>query len=216
MRRLKGEFDLVREGLMTFATLASMPIWDRLSALVCRSWRLPPWVSQDDVRQDLLLRAHRAIADYDPARGVVLKKYVVWNAINYAKKRAHKARGSYRHRGADSAPSRHELAISGFARPGDEEGGADMFLDSIAIPARQDLVVEVRELLDALARACRTESEHMTVRALVDADGSIEEAAASLYEDDNSRYACRLSSEYRSERFVRRTLDEVATRVSAA
>lgn len=199
--------------VLDFATVAKSLRWERLAAFICRRWKLPPWVTRDDVRQDLLIEAWQKIQKFDPAYGVAAERYVQWNAVTYAKKRGHKARSSYRHRNADLAPSRFELAFTGLAREGDEDGAVEERLaERVSVPPDQHDLVERREALRAFEAACKNPRELVSVRALVVAGGDIEEAARILFDDIDARYELRLGSEHRAERMVASVVRAVVAR----
>lgn len=197
-----------------FATLERDPRWSRFAGFILRRWRLPPWVTHEDVRQDLVIAAWLHVRKFDPARGVSADRYVEWNAITSAKKRGHKARGSYRHRNADAAPSRHELAFTGLAREGDEDGAVEERLAERAStpPAQHDLA-ERRDLLRRLEVACESPRERWSVRALVEVGGDVGAAALALYDNAQARYELRLASEARAEKVVASVVRAVVARL---
>lgn len=213
-RRKIGVIEAATAGAAEFDAVARSGRWERLAAFIVRRWKLPPWVSSDDVRQDLLVEAWKRIANFDPARGIAPERYVEWNAITYAKKRGHKARGSYRHRGADGAPSRHELAFSGMAREGDEDGAVEeRFAERTSVePVQHDLAVR-RQIVQRMEAACESPRELVSVRALGLAGGDIEEAARLLYDDIDARYELRLGSEHRAEQMVASVVRAVVARL---
>jgi hypothetical protein len=216
-RRELNEIEAATVGAVDFSRVARMARWDRLAAYIHRRWKLPPWVSRDDVRQDLMLEAWQKIAQFDPARGVEATRYVEWNAITYAKKRGHKARGSYRHRGADSAPSRYELAFTSMVRDGDEDGAFEARMaERTSVPPEQHEFVERREAVKRLEAVCESPRELVSVRALGLAGGDIGEAARILFDDVEARYELRLGSEHRAEQLVASVVRAVVARLDDA
>lgn len=85
--------------------------WDKLSAKLYNDWRraIPLGVSQEDVRQEMLYHAWRAVCSYDPSLGS-LKHHVVFTACAKALRMLHVQRNSKRR--DDRAPSRHALAFA--------------------------------------------------------------------------------------------------------
>ena len=194
-----------REGHTTFEELvqATSTHWTALAHYVCNRWRGPFWVAVEDVRQDLLYGAWRAIFNWDEGRGSSLAGYVVWNAVDKAKKRMHKARGAELHRTADSNPSRHELLAT--------IEGVEPWAE-IGVPAEQEAIVERRQHVERVSERCHTVREALVVRALADT-GSVRDAAMVLYGHPDTRRECRFGSDEHAEEATWQAAFAVAERL---
>jgi len=71
-----------------------------------RRWKSP--LSKEDVMQEVFMAVVAVIraGRYDPTRETSAADYIVWNSLDKAKKRIHKARGAKLSGNADSNPSR--------------------------------------------------------------------------------------------------------------
>lgn len=86
--------------------------WSRLARKVLRLIDHPAHVDADDVMQVMLIAAVRFMDEWNPERGVALKTFVVWRAIDKAEKYLHAERGQAWLR---AGPSKHEVAVGWFA-----------------------------------------------------------------------------------------------------
>lgn len=182
--------------------------WRRLAQMIHRRWAQPGWVTLEDVVQDLLVGAWEAIWKWDRRRAPTIEGYLVWNAVDKAKKRAHKARGAVLHATADRNPSRFDIAMSCFS----EDAEAAMMSECV-VPPEQDVALEWADMVQRARGACRTEAEVLAVEALAE-ERSVFRAAARIYEDPDVRLRYRLGDEDKAFRFVERAAVVVAARVS--
>jgi DNA-directed RNA polymerase specialized sigma24 family protein len=177
-----------------------------LAAQILRRWKLPPWVQLEDVEQDLLIAAWERLWDYDPARGTSIEGYVIWNAYDRAKKRAHKARGSKRSGNkADSNPSRFERGYA--AVWGDDADRRSE--EKSSIPAPQESGVQLHEAEELVADCVRDLREWHTVRAaremgeleelLAMQDDTLVRVAPAVYEDLDAREDCEYADEVEAQ-----------------
>lgn len=192
--------------------------WQALARYIMRRWRLPPWVSPEDIVQELLLGAWRSIWKYEANRGGSLARYVLWNAVDYAKKRAHKIRGANLHGNADASPSRFEVTLA--KRDGDDNEWWSNLLR--AEPEQEENLVRKEEWehergaeLDRALAACKSPVEAYIVTALAASD-SVQTAADQLYSDWGMRLDCRLSCEEDAVRVVAQSAAAVAARLAVA
>lgn len=217
MSLLEEELARLRAGEVTFSAFvqATRKNWRAVAHSIVRRWDLPTWTDVEDVEQDLLLAAWTMIDRYDPTRGRSLKDYVVWNAYDKAKKRAHKARGALRHGGKeDRSPSRYERPLTTYERDS-EEGTFNPVLDRQQTPAVQLDRAIVNETMFALETLCTEPYEVAVMRAIAAVGAaSLSDAAAVLYDDPNVRRVLRLDSEAHAESMVksafRRVVDAAA------
>lgn len=152
----------------------SLPSWERYARYLQRRWKGPWWHDREDVVQDLLFAAWDAIWNFDPALAPggdeEVLRYVVWNALDKAKKKIHKHRGAKLHGNADASPGRWDVPFSTF----ETEPTARANVDSA-----EHVLAEIDEVL----AACKSERERNSVRAILQT-GSLEEAARLIAEAD--------------------------------
>lgn len=166
-----------RDGRMTFDELArrTRPNWEKLAQYLLRRWRSPTWVADvEDVVQDLLLGAWVALKEWDPQHPAAapLKSYVIFNAVDKAKKRVHTLRKAKRR--DDKAPSRHMVPVSSLHREGEEP--IDV-ADLVIAYADQDMRLEAGRLLrDVPENLWPALQQYLN-------EGSISQAAWQLLED---------------------------------
>lgn len=98
----------VFEGRVSFEALVEKEDWGRLAGDLLNRWPAPGWVDKEDVVQELLIGAYEKIWEFQPDRGVKIGRYVVWNAVDKAKKKIHKWRGAKLHGSSDRNRSRFE------------------------------------------------------------------------------------------------------------
>lgn len=201
----------VYDGRLSFEEFAAQTRakWDRLAYMIRRRWRQPGWVTQSDQVQDLLLGAWEAIWRWDERRTPRLEHYLVWNAVDRAKKRAHKARGASLHRGADGNPGRIERPLAHYG-----EDVEDELVGRLAEPPQQDLLEEWQEMVADAAPACESEAELAVVAALA-AERSLAGGARRLYRDSELRLRCGIEDAAHAESVVATTAARIAARRAA-
>jgi DNA-directed RNA polymerase specialized sigma24 family protein len=178
--------------------------WHRLALYLARRWRQPAWHSIEDIEQELLLGAWKHVWKFDPARGTSLERYVIFNAVDHAKKAVHVARGASLSGSADRNPGHIEVL---WDEEDEHKAGILMSED-----AEQDDAVRVREALDAVKRECENVQELLSIDALAKT-GSVELAGARLYGDPGTRLACRMVSEDHAVRVVDTAVSVLAVRL---
>lgn len=190
----------VYEGRQTFDAFARrmQRHWERLAEYIARRWRLPVWASKEDVVQDLMRGAWEAVWEYKPEKGTSLGGYVVYNAVDRAKKRVHRYRGAALHRKADSNPSRMDLSYVQVFGVVDADRKVDAML---AQEPEQEQMAIRRENVERVLAACVSEQERYVVRALEHA-GTLAEGAQRLYDDPTARRVCRCNKEEDAARVV--------------
>jgi len=201
------------DGRQTFDEFAvrTRDRWRQLVRYLLKRWRISRWVDTEDLEQDMLLGAWNSVWKFDPARGVALDAYVVYNAVDKAKKAMHRYRGAKRSGNADANPSRMEFGFH--ERADDEHGGERWAEEHLAQEPSHEDRVEVREAIDRALRHCRTEAEREVVLAVVKTD-DLAAAAEALYADPEARRRCRMGSEKQAARVVVRAAREVAERLA--
>lgn len=187
-------------------------IWRRFARYLCRRWRPPLGVDEQDVVHELMLAGWMAVRRWDPERGTTIDRFVRYNAIDKAKKWLHKQRDSYRRDG--SAPSRAPTVFSAFERPDEEAGAAQDRLAWVG-PELLEARLAARDFERELVQAFGEVSGSLPYRdreclaAVALAGGSLEEAAEALYEDASARLALRFGSEEDAHLAVRRAVSKV-------
>ena len=215
-RRAISPLEALTRGFAWDASPAGMMQWTRIARTILRRWKLPSWVSEDDVLQDVMLAAWLHAPRFEQGRGVSPESYVKWNAFHFAKKKAHKARGSYRHRGEDSAPSRHDIPLSSFVSGDDMDEDGEYLLNRVATQPNQEHRLMHEDGAAHFAAQCAGRREPIVARAVRLSDGSVEDTARVLYEDAEMRCRLRLPCEAAAERFVKRVVRDVAARLGIA
>jgi DNA-directed RNA polymerase specialized sigma24 family protein len=221
-KNLEKQCEQVLAGRITFTAFfrATHAEFTRMANYLLRRWVAPIFQSAEDIVQELYLGAHGAMfgdKPWDPSRGVSLTRYVVYNAMAYAKRKLHKARGAKLSGSADRNPSCFEIP---FSLLGADATFADYFGDHLAsdTPDPEHLIERAQEKRDSIARAlaaCETPRERIAIIALEEG-GDVDGAGAVLYDDYPTRIALRLGSEQHAARYVARAAQSVAQRLDVA
>lgn len=207
----------LHDGQISFTDFerATRDRWSSLAQYIARRWKLPCWASIEDVEQELLLGAWNAVWKFDPARATgTIGQYVVWNAVDHAKKKVHRMRGAEVHRNADSNPGRPEKP---FAAWGDKaEQKAEVMLRTEA--GQEDAFEQAEQSMLALRRArvaCQNRVELQSIDAIAE-KGDVYAAVLSLYEDADARLECRFKDEEHAAQVVVQAAAAVAARLRVA
>lgn len=217
----------VQAGSETFAEMErrTRPVWKRLAKYVARRWRQPLWSTEEDIEQELKLAAWDAIWKWDPKRGIPISSFVVYNACDKAKKRAHKCRGAKLSGNADKNPSRTEIVFSSMYSGSDPEDADRRIETLLRRESTQEYAVEQMELVDRVLAVCKNKRERAVVREAALAGlfedtlaldpMALAECAARIYADCSTRLACRIGSEQRALYVVVNAAAEVSKRFAA-
>ena len=160
----------------------------RLATWLAARWTRPTWFTVDDVRQELVFGAWRALARFDESRSSNPWHYLTWNAIALARNAIRRARlGGKRTHSDESRPMREHLC--------DLPEEIEMLAESrksicgFTTEARID---GSRSLLRR-SRDASTMRERMVCHCLASA-ASIEGAVEELDSDPGMRLALRIDS----------------------
>lgn len=197
---LQRELVSLRSGDQTFTVFArrTNKTWTALAKHLLKRWRAPTAVDTDDMVQQLLFAAWVFLPKWDEARGTPLHKFIVYNAVDKAKKWLHKQRGAYRR--DDNSPSRLELPISTLGLEPHEE---ERMMGRISVESCQEKEMLRREAI----RALRSDDlPFMYYQRSAD----IEVAAARMYESNNARLALGIDSFEHALALVERSIDHAA------
>lgn len=198
----------LRDGRLTFDEFAreTGQRWSSTARWLMRRWRLPGWVEESDLVQELLTEAWRATWRYDAGRGSMpLERYVRVAAIAEVTKTIHKRRGADRH--TRKGPSRIDRPFSTFG----EEAG--VVVDALgAVPAAQeDELEEARERRRVLD-LCETLEELLAIQALSLTE-SLHGGACVLWDDEETRELLQLRSAEHASKVMVRAVVAFADRV---
>jgi hypothetical protein len=151
-------------------------MWERLTTYILRRWKSPSWYGREEVKQELMMGVWKAIGDFLPGRNVDIGRYVLWNAVDDAKCRLHKARGANMHRRRDHETSlacHVERTFTAFTR-GDE--AREVTLEARhSMPPNQEACIAIQ----AAMAVCERDFERFVVQILA-AGGDLVDAAKAV------------------------------------
>jgi hypothetical protein len=188
-----------REGRITFEQFVreTRTKWRARAQAFARAFRLPTWLTVDDIEQELLLEAWHSLPGYEDGRGAVgVWSFVSFCAIKKTTKIVQGARGVEKHR--RKGPARFEAPISSLAKAGDEDAPEI----EVAVEPDQERVLEERA---NLRRVFEMLDEHGCAdmfHAFAEARDA-NDAADTIYDDVRSRLRHRFSSREQARTVVR-------------
>lgn len=199
---LRAELLRVREGVLTWDAFFRVTAkdWRRLAEHLYDRWPSPAGVSAEDVEQELRVAAWQLMPQWKPELADV-DRFIVWNAATAAKRWLHRQRNARRRE--DTSVGRFPVPLSSLGRG--EEGER---LPEPAVDAPQGLAFERIERLGRVLWQLDL-PDQQCVLALVAANGDVEGAADSVYEDPRARLVCRLGCREDARRAVRRAAQAV-------
>jgi hypothetical protein len=182
--------------------------WRRTARYLFEHWRrkLPAWVEEVDVEQELGLLALKHVRDWDPGRGAI-GPFVLWSTIHRAQRELNRWRGACLSGNEGRNPSRAEIA---FCRAFGPEVDPMAFADPCA--ATQEQEIDRRERFEEILSACESVREALVLLALRRAEGSLCEAAALLFGDYASRVECELVGEEHTRQVVKESVSKIVAR----
>lgn len=194
---LLGEGDFARFARETTDT------WTAVAIQLCRRWSMPDGCGPDDVAQELLLGAWRALPKADARRGDVAA-HVLYSAISAAKCWIHHQRGASLHR-PEHQRSRFLPSVSAATRVAAEDAWLPEPVDPAPLPAEQleEAEAPLRAVEAALARLPLS-GDRLVALAYLEARGGRLEAARMLYGNPTTRRQLRLDRERDGLRHVMR------------
>lgn len=186
--------------------------WRRTAHYLFEHWRrkLPAWVEDVDVEQELTMLVLVHVRAWDPSRGAALGPYVLWSAIHRTQRQMNRWRGASLTGNEGKNPSRAEVAFCRAFGP-----DVDPFLRAEPTGARQDEEIERGEQFGEVLGACESVREALVLLALKRAEGSLGDAAGFLYGDYASRVECELASEAHARRVVEDCVAKIVARACA-
>lgn len=182
--RMAAALRALREKEITFAQFEqrTREDWNKLAGKMYRRWKLPPGVGEEDVRQEMLLRAWLAAHEFDPSRGKQIEDFVVWRACNGSAKHLHSQRNSLRRSG--KAQSRFPLTMGALRIDDDGELSESEKMDLFArAEPEQERLVDSSRVAELVVEIGETELDRDALRAWMRADGDVAEAGVELWYD---------------------------------
>ena len=139
----------------------TMPYWQKAAADLMTRWDHPPAVEEDDLVQEMLLGAWKALQTVDPFLGDP-RRYVVFGAVKAARRWFHRQRGAYgfaRTSGKNRSPEgRYPVAADWLDRVGQEPERSPQDEATAVLEAMRLAQTENdRRVLDALWRSTCTD-----------------------------------------------------------
>lgn len=116
---------------------------------LCRRWRVPSTVTPEDVAQEILMGVVIANRQYDAARGMTWKNFVLWNGIYHAKRWIHRQRGAARLSGKSRSRELHR-STQALEAAGQSLEAAGQSLGTYFVTATQDAQVDFLTGVDRL------------------------------------------------------------------
>jgi DNA-directed RNA polymerase specialized sigma24 family protein len=210
--RFERALEELYRGQMSFTEFARItkPRWSALAGYIARRWRQPLWSSVEDLEQELLMGAWQYVWRFEPCMGVRIERFVIYNAVDRAKKAAHRTRGASLSGSADRNPSHIERPFASWSEEGEHALEA-----MLADEPTQTRVLEQRDSLEGALAACRAPGERAVVEGLL-RTGSLLECALALYQDPTTRLAWRFNSEDHAFWVVEQLAATIADRLDAA
>lgn len=188
---LDERLEAVRLGAMTWDRFffESRADWHRLAAYVLRRWRMPAAVQVEDLVQELMLGAFEVARLWEPGRAD-FGRFVRWNAMVRAKKWAHRQRNALRR--DDKSPGRFPVTFS--------------TLESVPEEASEPTQERDFERIERIGHALASVeiAEPRCILTLIEAGGSLDKAAQTVYEDQSLRQAVGVRTKSGARRVVGR------------
>jgi hypothetical protein len=188
---LEGPLVLLARGAIGFGEFARVTRgdWLKLAAHLMMKWTPPAGVTREDVSQELLLAAWLFVGQWDESRGVSLPRFVVWNAIDKAKKWLHKQRGAKRQR--DNDEGRFHRSVSSYC----SESGQNWTITRLSVQYAPEVGIDLERTVSALLEGSGGIRKAAALRAYLEASGDVIEAARRLYGDPAQRLLCRFGND---------------------
>lgn len=169
--------------------------WENLARRLIYKWNAPPSVSVDDLIQEMFIKCWDLLATYDPNKSP-LEKYIVYNAMNHAKRYLHKQRGAKHYR--DKSPSRYPLLYDDL----------DKLSESYYMAPDQEQFIQRLEKVDLASNV-----KEMLILYKLARIPSIDIVASDLYSNPNIRLAMQLNSLPDTRRIVYRSVLKISRAV---
>lgn len=215
MNTLDSDLESLRDGRMPSGRFYANThaLWERIARSLLRRWSAPKWVTIEDLAQELRLGAWDAVWRYEPAyaAGGTIGRFVIWNAIDHAKKKLHKMRGAKLSGDADRNPSRFETPLSTMSATATTE-----WLEGLlTVGPTQHALYEQHEAEERAQRVCINDVERSALRAFAETEDLVQ-AAVMLYSDEESRKALGFETAGDAGRAVANAAYAVARRLENA
>lgn len=177
----------------------------RMAISLLKRWRAPPNVAVEDMAQEIRVGCIWAFNHYNPAhpKAAPIGSYVLYNAIDKAKKWLHKQRGVKLCGNADARKSRYAILFIDVAERSAQKSGREIgthmeiegMCTDLVLQPPQELAVVQQEAWRTLVKKAPTIKIRWALLALHAAHGEPQEAARVLYGNFDVRLRLRLASE---------------------
>ncbi len=167
----------LRSGRMSFQSFErrTRNVWAAVAQHILRRWKGPTAVSEEDVKQELLVHVWIFVAHWKPERETSITDYVVYNAYDKAKKWLHQQRNAYRR--DDNSPARFDRPISTLSL---SEHAEEHIFDAVASHPSPDDVLGGRRALELAALA---HPHHAPAIVALARTGDVDLAAELVYQN---------------------------------
>lgn len=166
----------------------------RLAVYILKRWKAPNDVGVEDVKQELRIYLWHYRKKFNAERGSTPEQYLTFNAVSRAKRYVHQQR---RARG-DKGLGHFELLTS--------DG---VVVDTTAVEPDQEFSLVQRERLALMLDRCTSTREAICL-AVFFKERDIRGAARRIYEDDELRRLCDVTTKEDASKAVKRTVEEHA------
>lgn len=200
-KKLEAACAALRDGRATFQQFyaATLESWRSLARYILRRWRTPAACSEEDVIQELLLGAWRAVPKYEEGRGPTLAAFTVYAAVGDAKRWVHHQRGVSLHGNPDRGVATFDVLCYD---PVQDDATATR-VAAQHHPSPETTTIARDQACRVVAKVAEDRDQY-ALAAVIVAAGDRAEAARLVWADPTVRRRCRLSSERAAVRFVSR------------
>lgn len=151
--------------------------------MLMRRWRLPAFVAQEDVEQEMRVAACNAFKRFDPSKGTELSTFVLFSACDKAQKWLHQQRGASKQR--SSCKSRIEVPV---------DFSISSTPQSLMTQASQEVEMDRRTIYRCAFLHTNSRSLRWGLMAMAHTGGDGLAAAYLLFSDQRTRERLRLDS----------------------
>lgn len=176
--------------------------WNRLSMMIYQRWRrkIPLGVGLEDVKQEMLFGAWKAVDEFNPRRSSSLQRFVIFRACAITTRYLHKQRAAKRR--SQNAPSRHPILFSAI------DSATEEWLEALVVDDGDPIeVIDARHQFDRMVDNASGVALFALV-ALKQAGGDLRVAGELLYDETMIRLAERWGNALAATNCIERTLCE--------
>lgn len=205
--------DQLRQGQISFDRFARMTAdyWKAQAVKQLARWAHPTDVAPEDLVQVMLMEAWIRSTTFDPAKGgtapAAYGRYLVWNAIDKAKKYLHRVRGAAGAR--YNAPSRYARPFSSFVVDGEDDSFLPQRIEravSFDPTVQVERCMDVDVLTDQAIQRAPDDATACALAALKLSGYDPDQAAERLHRDRYCRVVHELPTRLSAERLIERVI----------